>query len=114
MLPIASDCVWIDRFRFTSAAAASLAEGAGLSVEESAAEGGYAVVLCDVVGLAMAAEGGGGAAPGAAPAAGAAAGAAPGAAPGMCGVHAPTEGEPLWTAGGFYLATSMVARLKSL
>ena len=78
----AAACGGDDYFRYTSAAARSLAEEAGLLVEWGEADGGYATVLCETAGLHAA------------------------------DVCAQATGVPLDTRGGFYLASAMLARLK--
>jgi hypothetical protein len=74
-----------DFFRFTSAAARSIAEDAKLHVEMAQADGGYSSVVCDTLGLDPSAHA-------------------------ACNQAA---GEPLQTSGGFYLATAMLAQRES-
>jgi hypothetical protein len=74
-----------DFFRFTSAAARSIAEDAKLHVEMAQADGGYSSVVCDTLGLDPSAHA-------------------------ACN---PAAGEPLQTSGGFYLATAMLARVRA-
>ena len=82
--PFASaDCGGDEALRFTSTAARSLAEDAGLVVEAAAADGGYAAVLCDVIGIDVNDD--------------------------ACRAAAEPS-TPIDTKGGFYLASAMLAR----